>query len=124
MERPLTARHRAFVNLAYETGHWKFDWTLNRIGTKRIPSTASNPVPYQRPDRSPAYTLMNAQVSRSFGKQKGFDLYIGGENLTNFFQKDPIIAANDAFGPYFDASLVWGPVYGRMLYAGLRWRVK
>lgn len=124
LERPLTARHRAFVNLAYETGHWKFDWTMNRIGTKRIPSTASNPAPYQRPERSPAYSLMNAQVSRSFGKQKLFEVYLGGENLTGFYQKDPIIAANDAFGPYFDASLVWGLVYGRMLYTGLRWRVK
>jgi hypothetical protein len=52
------------------------------------------------------------------------DLYIGGENLGNYLQKNPIVAADRPFSPYFDASLVWGPVTGRMLYAGWRLRIK
>jgi hypothetical protein len=36
----------------------------------------------------------------------------------------PIIAHNDPFGNYFDASMIWGPIMGRMYYAGLRYKIK
>jgi len=124
LQKPLTALHRAFTNLAFDYKGWKLDLTLNYNGSKRIPSTVANPTNYQRTTSSPAYLLMNAQLSKELGKKNIFDLYLGGENLTNFFQKDVIVAAADAFGPYFDASLVWGPVTGRMIYGGLRWKWK
>jgi hypothetical protein len=124
LEKPFTAKHRAFANLAYDWSGWKFDYTLNFIGNKRIPSTAENPDVYKMPDSSPAYVTMNAQVSKSLGKKKLFDFYVGGENLTNYFQKNAIIAANDPFGQYFDASMVWGPVSGRLIYTGFRYSVK
>lgn len=38
-------------------------------------------------------------------------------------QEDPVLASDDPFGPYFDASLIWGPVFGRKIYAGLRFRI-
>jgi outer membrane receptor protein involved in Fe transport len=97
---------------------------VNYIGRKRIPSTKENPVQYQMPQYSPGYVSMNAQVSRSFGKTKAFELYAGGENLTNYFQKNVIISADQPFGKYFDASMVWGPVSGRLLYGGLRYKIK
>jgi hypothetical protein len=68
--------------------------------------------------------LMNAQVSKTVGKKYPIDLYIGGENLGNYFQHDAIISASQPFGPYFDASLIWGPVNGRLLYTGLRFKIK
>jgi aldehyde:ferredoxin oxidoreductase len=52
------------------------------------------------------------------------DFYIGGENLTNYFQKSVIVAADQPFSPYFDASLVWGPVTGSMFYTGWRFKLK
>jgi hypothetical protein len=52
------------------------------------------------------------------------ELYLGGENLTNYFQRELILSADQPFGTYFDASLVWGPVYGRMFYSGIRWKIK
>lgn len=119
-QRPLVARHRAFANLAWEVKKWKFDYTINWIGTKRIPATVSMPAAYSRPLQSPSYILMNAQVSRSIGKTKKWDIYLGGENLTNYFQKDAIVASDAPFSPFFDASLVWGPVFGRMFYGGFR----
>jgi len=122
--RPFTATHRAFLNLAWEVKKWKFDHTTSYLGPKRIPGTGSNPAQYQLPGRSPAYVLMNAQVSRVVGKKYPVELYLGGENLTNFFQQDVIVAGENPFGPYFDASLVWGPVTGRMIYAGLRFKLK
>ena len=67
---------------------------------------------------------MNAQVSKTVGKKHPIDLYIGGENLGNYFQKDVIVAADQPFGPYFDASLVWGPVSGSLFYTGLRLKIK
>lgn len=124
LQKPLTAEHRAFANLAYAVKGWKFDYTINYVGSKRIPSTAANPELYQLPVRSPGYITMNAQVSKSLGKAKALELYIGGENLTDYFQKDVIISAAQPFGDYFDASMIWGPVSGRMVYAGFRYSIK
>jgi len=124
MEKPYTAKHRAFANLAYALKDWKFDVTGNYTGSKRIPSTQSNPAAYQMPERSQPYFTMNAQVSKTFGKKKLFDVYVGAENLTNYFQKNLIIAHDDPFGPYFDASMVWGPVSGRLIYGGFRFTIK
>ncbi len=125
LQRPLTANNRAFINLAYAiTNGWKFDYTANYNGKKRIPGTETNPVQYQRAQNSPSFLLMNAQISKTVGKKHPMDFYIGGENLTDYFQKDVIIAANQPFGPYFDASLVWGPVTGRMFYVGWRYKIK
>jgi hypothetical protein len=41
---------------------------------------------------------MNAQVTRSFGKKNLMDVYLGGENLTNYFQKNAIISADQPHG--------------------------
>jgi hypothetical protein len=124
LEKPYTARDRGFANLAYDINGWKFDYTINYNSRKRIPSTESNPPSYQRENFSDGYVVMNAQVSKTLGKQSNIDLYIGGENLTNFFQKEAIIAPNDPFGQYFDASMIWGPVTGRMFYGGVRFTLK
>jgi len=124
LQRPLVSRHRAFANLAYANSGWKFDFTFNYIGKKRIPSTISNPPEYQRGLVSPGYVLMNAQVSKTIGKRIPFDVYLGAENLGNYRQKEVLIAPDQPFGPYFDASLVWGPVTGRLIYIGFRLKIK
>ena len=126
LQRPLVARHRGFVNLAYatHTGGWHFDYTLNITGQKRLPATSANPVEYRLPEYARSYTTMNAQISKTFGKIRPFDVYIGGENLTDFFQHNPILAADQPFSPFFDSSLLWGPITGRMFYAGIRLGIK
>ena len=125
LSKPLTAKHRGFMNLGYNLhSGWGFDYTLNIVGDKRLPSTAINPIAYQLPEKSNAYVTMNAQISKSFGKNKNFDIYIGGENLTNYFQKDPILAFDDPFGSYFDTNMLWGPLTGRMFYTGIRYHIK
>ena len=124
LEKPYTAKHRGFANLGYEINSWKFDYTINYNSRKRMPSTVENPPAYQREKFSDAYAVMNAQVTKTLGKNSNFDIYVGGENLTNFFQKNVIIAPDQPFGPYFDASMVWGPVTGRMFYGGLRYTLK
>jgi outer membrane receptor for ferrienterochelin and colicin len=124
LQRPLLARNRAFINLAWEKGLWKYDATVSNIGSKRIPTTSSNPKEYQMESVSPSYFMVNGQVSRYIGKNKLVEVYLGVENLTNYFQKRSILASEDPFGNYFDASLIWGPVYGRMFYSGFRWKIK
>ncbi len=124
LQRPFIASNRAFTNLAYAINGWKFDYTINYNGKKRIPGTEDNPVQYQREQYSPGYILMGAQITKSIGKKNLVDFYIGIENMTNYFQKDVIVAADEPFSPYFDASLVWGPVSGRMFYAGWRLKIK
>lgn len=123
LERPFVARHRAFVNLAYATaGKWDFDLTVNWQGAKRIPSTVENPADFQLPGRSPDFVVVNGQISKQWWDR--FDLYLGVENLFNFVQEAPILAADDPFGTYFDSSLVWGPIFGRMVYAGMRYTLE
>lgn len=124
LERPLIAGNRGFVSVDYTTNGWKFDYTVNYNGRKRIPNTSDNPAQHQLSGHSPAYFMMNAQISKTVGRRHPMDLYIGGENLGNYYQRGPIIAADQPFSPYFDASLVWGPVTGRMLYAGWRLKIK
>lgn len=125
--KPLQAKHRFFTNISYETHvsdkgkQWKFDWTMNIIGKQKMPFTGSNPEEYRAREFSPDLTLMNAQVTHSFSPV--FEVYVGGENLTDYKQKDVIIGADDSFGTYFDSSMIYGPMFGRMFYAGLRFKV-
>ncbi|MCP4311647.1 MAG: TonB-dependent receptor [Bacteroidetes bacterium] len=122
LRAPLTSRHRAFVNMAYETqGKWNFDVTWNWQGSKRIPGTESNPDPYKAPELSPSFSLVNIQLGKTLFEH--LELYAGIENLFGFIQEDPIIAIDDPFGPYFDSSLIWGPIFGRKIYAGFRFRI-
>jgi outer membrane receptor for ferrienterochelin and colicin len=121
--KPLVSRHRFFINLAYESRkYWKLDYTLNWQGRKRIPDTHSNPESYQLPEYSPNFLVMNLQISKTWLEK--LNVYVGVENLLNYRQEDPILAADDPFGPYFDSSVAWGPIFGRNIYAGIRYTVK
>lgn len=123
LERPLISKHRAFVNLAYETKNkWKFDYTVQWLGRQRIPDTSENPAGYQLPAYSPSYFLMNAQITKDLKSR--WSVYVGFENINNYTLKNPIISAAEPFSEYFDSSLVWGPIFGRMAYGGFRYRVK
>ena len=94
---------------------WHFDITGNYIGKSRIPDNIASTEEYSSP-----FLLFNTQITR---KWSDFDLYIGGENLSNYTQPNPIIDPENPFGENFDASLIWGPVMGRTIYAGLRYRI-
>ncbi|MGD0037805.1 MAG: TonB-dependent receptor, partial [Bacteroidota bacterium] len=94
------------------------DVTLQWFGKKRIPETLLNPDSLRALAYSSSFLTMNLQVTRSF--MKGIEVYLGIENLFNFRQTDPILDSANPQGPFFDASLIWGPLTGRMVYAGLR----
>ncbi|MBK7667399.1 MAG: TonB-dependent receptor [Sphingobacteriaceae bacterium] len=127
LQKPMTSMHRAFINLSYETrgGHWQFDFTTQYNGAKRLPNTNSNPVEYQRKEYSPDFFNLLGQVTYLAKLKKAeFHIYVGVENLLNYKQNNPIVSNDLPYNKYFDASMVWGPIYGRMLYAGLRFKIK
>jgi outer membrane receptor for ferrienterochelin and colicin len=123
LEVPLTTRYKGLLTLSYATPFrkWAFDFTGQLNGQSRLPDTRMNPPEYQLGEYSPQYVILHAQVSKRF---KWFEIYVGGENLTDFRQEDPILAPDDPFGPNFDASMVWGPLLGRRFYAGIRYTLK
>lgn len=123
LEVPLTSRFKGLLTLSYATkfNKWVFDFTGQLNGQSRLPDTKMNPEEYSRPEYSPVYPIIHAQISRRF---KNFEIYAGSENITNYVQKNPIIASDDPFGDYFDASMVWGPLIGRTIYSGIRFTIK
>lgn len=127
-QQPMVSRNRAFLNTAYETrkndrgGQWRADATVQWIGQVRLPITSGNPEPYQIAEYSEDFVLLNAQITWAYSDKLEF--YLGSENILNFRQDSPIVSADQPFGVYFDASMVWGPIFGRNAYSGLRWRIQ
>jgi len=127
-ERPLQAKHRFFANLGFNTHilehgqQWKFDFTYNWMGQQKLPNTLSNPINERFPEYSPSFSLMNVQITRTFSST--FEVYAGGENIGNYTQNKAIIGTDNPFGPYFDSSMVYAPVFGQMYYVGLRFKIK
>nr|WP_315140394.1 TonB-dependent receptor plug domain-containing protein [uncultured Flavobacterium sp.] len=127
-QKALQAKHRFFGNIEYETPvgekgqQWKFDYTLNWIGQQQLPTTASNQEQDRLPEFSKSYSLMNAQITKIFSPT--FEVYVGGENIGNYTQEKAILGSENPFGPNFDASIVYAPVFGQMYYAGLRFKIK
>jgi outer membrane receptor protein involved in Fe transport len=120
MERPLTGRYKGLLTASYQTplGLWQFDATLQLNGNGRMPT------PYTLADGSSswdanykAYEQLSAQITRIF---RHWSVYVGGENMTGYKQKTPIIDASNPWGDNFDSTMVWGPVHGAIYYAGLR----
>ncbi len=127
LQKPMVSIHRAFINLSYETknSHWQFDFTTQYNGAKRLPGTDSNPLEYQRERYSPEYFNLMGQITYITKiKRADFNIYLGVENALDYKQTNPIVSSDMPFNKYFDASMVWGPIYGRMLYLGLRYKIK
>ena len=127
LQKPLTPKHRFFSNVSYETvsnnkgGMWKFDSTYNWTGQQRFSSTLQSSENFQLPANSPTFSTLNAQITKVFSNQ--FEIYIGGENITNERQNNPILGAQNPFGSNFDSTFVYGPIFGSMYYAGLRFKL-
>ena len=127
LQKPLQAQNRFFANLGFETSakdngaQWRFDYTVHTLGKQRLPNTSSNPLAYQLKEFASPYSLMNAQITKVF--TNAFELYFGGENLTNYTQDNPVLGADNPFGANFDTSIVYAPIMGRMFYAGFRFKL-
>jgi len=117
--KPMTSRYKAVLNLQYATklNKWIFDFTASLNGPCRVWDFMRGLDGRYVDGYSPVYPLLYAQVTKRF---KNFDVYVGGENLTNYTQPDPVISAQDTKSPAFDASCIWGPLMGVRIYGGVR----
>ena len=97
------------------------DLTTQFIGSQRIPFTGNNAAPFKLNERSPNFLLINGQITRHMGKETS--MYLGVENAANFRQSNPILSADAPHETYFDSALIWGPIFGRMIYFGLRYTI-
>lgn len=124
MAKQFISQDRVIFNTSYATkwDKWKIDFTWQWNGPSRIPDYSNNHVHdvTSKPIYSPKYSVINGQVSKVY---KNWEFYIGGENLGNFKQQKVIHDAANPFGANFDASMVWGPVVGRIVYSGIRYTI-
>lgn len=123
VRKELMSPHKALINLNYSTPYdkWKFNVNFQIFGPMPLPSTQGNPEAYRRPDFSKPYCILNAQITKKFRR---WEIYAGAENMLNVKQKEAIIAADNPFGGYFDATMVYAPISGIMGYIGFRFILK
>jgi outer membrane receptor for ferrienterochelin and colicin len=126
-KRPiLIPDHRVFANLAYtldgrrENHPLKFDLTFNWLGNQRLPELPQTAA-LQGQSNTPFVTTLNGQITKQWGSV--FDWYFGVENISDLRQEDPIINGDQPFASDFDSSMVYGPIFGRMWYTGIRYKL-
>jgi outer membrane receptor for ferrienterochelin and colicins len=123
-DKPLISKHRAFINLAYKTrNNWHFDYTFQIYGPKRLPMHSTNGLEIQPSSFTKSYTVMNAQISKTFIEDV-LDVYFGVENIVGNMQKNMILMSENTQSSYFDASLIWGQAMGRNFYLGVRYNIR
>jgi len=122
-QKSMVSQYKGLLSFGYATKFekWKFDLTCQLNGPSRLPDTQKMPDFLQRPGWSPVWFNLLGQITKKF---KYFDVYLGGENLTNFRQTDPIAEYWKPYHTHFDASMAWGPITGITIYAGIRLTIK
>ncbi len=122
-QKPLVSKHKALFTLSYapNMGIWQFDVSCAVNGGGVMPTPyllADGQESWSRTFK--AYPTLNAHITRNF---RHWSIYVGGENLTGYRQKHPIIGASDPWGSEFDATMIYGPLHGAMFYAGFRFNI-
>lgn len=122
-QKVMVPKHRGFMNIAYRTKNkrWEYDLTLSVFGKSRLPVTMLPDSSFTTINESEVFPNINTQITYVYKK---WDFYLGGENILNYTQKNPIIDAENPFGTFFDATRIWAPVYGVNLYFGVRYSIK
>ncbi len=98
------------------------DYALSMVGSKRMPETY---VSLGRSPESPAYSTHDVRLTKSFGDVNGpsgfgVEAYVAVENLFDYTQGSPLVAADRPFSEDFDTVYTWGPVVGRTVALGVR----
>ncbi len=117
--RPLVPKDRFVAQLGANplSRRWRVDGIAAYTGWLRVPSTAANPLAYQRSTQGGRFWILTALFTYRIDD---WEMQVGVENLLNYRQPLPVIAPEQPFGPYFDMSLIWGPIMGRLV--SLTWR--
>ena len=127
---PYVPQHRAFTQWSYSSkpndrgANWMGDLTVQWVGPQRIPRPDAQLDNRAAGEFEEDFVVVNGQISRTFAP--GIDLYLGVENILNYRQQNPIVGwdlayiDDQSFQENMDASLVYGPIFGRMVYVGGR----
>jgi outer membrane receptor for ferrienterochelin and colicin len=124
-QKPMVNRFKGLVSCSYATPFeiWKFDISCQINGSARITPQYLMPAIVRRDySQTPVYAVVFAQVTKRF--KHNLEIYLGGENLTNFVQQDPITEPFIPYHTHFDSMMAWGPLVGTTIYAGLRYAIK
>ena len=122
-QQVMVPRHRGFVNLGHisRNKRWEFDITASVFGPARLPQVMLPDGSLTTNNQSETFPLVNAQLTHVY---KRWDFYLGGENLGNYRQENPIIDAENPFSDTFNATRVWAPIFGINIYAGFRFSIE
>ncbi len=125
-QRALYSPHKSFLSISYAPSDWQFDATWTYRSGGRIPFVAAkhslgSDQSHDYATSFDGFSIVNLQAQYKF---MGFEIYAGVENLLDTMQHHPIIDPQNPYGENFDASLVWGPIMGRMYYSGIRWVIE
>ena len=114
--KPMNSRYKGLLTASYAPGlgKWQFDATLQLNGGGRMPDNYKGGL---WDERFKAYEQLSCQVTRFF---RHWSIYIGGENLTGFKQRNAIISAENPWSKHFDATMIWSPTHGAVFYIGAR----
>lgn len=120
LSKPLLNDYKGLITASYQTPlrKWQFDLTGQFNGGGRMPTPDSTAPLWEK--RFGSFTVVNGQITKFF---RSLSIYVGVENLLDFTQANPIIDANNPRSANFDATMVWGPVHGRKIYGGIRYRI-
>ncbi|MGZ8548507.1 MAG: TonB-dependent receptor plug domain-containing protein [Sulfuricurvum sp.] len=115
---------RARFSVDYDINGWELYTEATWVGARDL-------APYRYTDRyndlaltspknttAPAYATVDLKISKEL--EKNFSLYAGAKNLFDTIQtntESPLFYDTDGG---FDSAHIWGPLRGRMVYAGIK----
>ncbi len=122
-QQVMVPNHRGFANLGHVSRNkrWEFDITTSIFGQARLPQVMLPDGTLTQDNVSEVFAIVNAQLTHVY---KHWDFYLGGENLGNYRQPNPIIDAANPFSDTFNATRIWAPVFGMNIYAGIRFSIE
>lgn len=121
--KALQSPSKSFLNIAYSApgDEWRFDFTASYASGGRMPNSLPEIEGRRLPSEFEGYFILQGQITKIFGD---FEIYLGGENLTDYLQPYPVIGYEKPFDSGFDSSLIWGPISGRKIYLGMRYNIR
>lgn len=119
LRKNMLPMHRGLFALNYKTKdkHWMLSTNINIQGKSRYPISALN----ENQQYTPIRPILAAQITRYQGN---FEFFVGGENLLNIRQFNPILGYENPFGNNFDTYQAWGSPIGAVAYGGIRFHLK
>jgi len=122
-QQVMIPKHRGFFNFGYKSRNkrWEYDLTCSVFGDARLPQVMMPDSTLTTNNRSEVYPILSTQITHVY---KRWEFYLGGENLTNYRQQNPIIDSQNPFSDTFNATRIWAPVFGVNVYAGIRFSIK